>query len=240
MTGITCRDVSSIPPPDAVGLQDQDIERLLFEAEDRLRPSNIGPANSFNTSCLVDNGLDITSLNIPKLASGGTLQPYVRQQSDFAVVDTARIANHPTQNLPAKVASTGFNLSKSSSKDRSTAGSDWFDLPKTELTPGLKRDLQLLRMRSVLDPKRHYKKDGGRARPPPYSQVGTIIEGPTEFFSSRIAKKDRKKSFVEEALAQERENKRFEAKYRGIQTHKQSGKHSFYKNLRAKRSSKGK
>ena len=120
-------------------------------------------------------------------------------------------------------------------KDKPTAGSAWFDLPKTELTTELKRDLQLLRMRSVLDPKRHYKKESGKAGPPQYSQVGTIVEGPTEFFSSRIAKRDRKKTFVEEALAVERENKRFEAKYRNIQTLKQSGKQSYYKNLRAKR-----
>ena len=66
-------------------------------------------------------------------------------------------------------------------------------------------------MRSVLDPKRHYKKENGKAQPPKYSQVGTIIEGRTEFFSGRIAKKDRKKTFVEEVLDQERHNKRFES-----------------------------
>ncbi|GMF76014.1 unnamed protein product [Aspergillus oryzae] len=118
--------------------------------------------------------------------------------------------------------------------------SNWFDLPQTELTPELKRDLQLLRMRSVLDPKRHYKKENGKAQPPKYSQVGTIIEGRTEFFSGRIAKKDRKKTFVEEVLDQERHNKRFESKYREIQTGKQSGKKSFYKHLQAKRRAKGK
>lgn len=128
----------------------------------------------------------------------------------------------------------------SSFQDKPTAGSDWFDLPKTELTTELKRDLQLLRMRSVLDPKRHYKKEGGKARPPQYSQVGTIIEGPTEFFSSRIAKRDRKKTFVEEALAAEQGNKRFEAKYKDIQSVKQSGKRSYYKNLRAKRNTRSK
>jgi hypothetical protein len=95
-------------------------------------------------------------------------------------------------------------------------------------------------MRSVLDPKRHYKKENGKAYPPKYSQVGTIIEGPTEFFSGRIARKDRKKTFVEEVISQERETRRFESKYRDIQTSKQSGKKSFYKNLQAKRRAKGK
>lgn len=102
------------------------------------------------------------------------------------------------------------------------------------MTPELKRDLQLLRMRSVLDPKRHYKKEG-KTKPPEFSQVGTIVEGPTEFFSGRIAKRDRKRTFVEEAMATERETRRFKSKYNDIQTTKRSGKKAFYKDLRSKR-----
>ena len=40
---------------------------------------------------------------------------------------------------------------------KATAGSDWYNLPKTVVTPELKRDLQLLKMRDVLDPKRFCK-----------------------------------------------------------------------------------
>lgn len=108
------------------------------------------------------------------------------------------------------------------------------------MTPEFKRDLQLLRMRSVLDPKRHYKKENGKAKPPAFSQMGTVIEGPTEFFSARIAKKDRKKTFVEEAMGLERETRRFESKYNDIQVTKRSGKKSYYKDLRSKRGRKSK
>jgi hypothetical protein len=38
-----------------------------------------------------------------------------------------------------------------------TAGKKWFDMPATEITPTIKRDLTLLQMRNVLDPKRHYR-----------------------------------------------------------------------------------
>ena len=93
-------------------------------------------------------------------------------------------------------------------------------------------------MRSVLDPKRHYKKEGGKAKAPEYSQVGTIIEGATEFFSARIAKKDRKKNFVEEALAGESENGRFKRKYDEVQASKTSGKKAYYKAVQAKRARK--
>lgn len=95
-------------------------------------------------------------------------------------------------------------------------------------------------MRSVLDPKRHYKKENGKAKPPEFSQVGTVIEGPTEFFSARINRKDRKRTFVEEALATERETKRFKSKYNELQSAKRSGKKSFYRKLRAQRTGKGK
>lgn len=112
-------------------------------------------------------------------------------------------------------------------------------MPKTDLTPQLRRDLQLLKMRNVLDPKRHYKKDNSRNDVPEYSQVGTVIEGATEFYSSRIKNKDRKQTILEEVAAQEQDGGRFNRKYQEIVTSKASGKKNFYKALMAKRS-KGK
>lgn len=120
-------------------------------------------------------------------------------------------------------------------KEKPTSGPKWFNLPKTVVTPELKRDLQILRLRSVLDPHRHYKKENGKANIPEYSQVGTIVEGPTEFFSARITKKDRKKNFAAEVMAAEKESGRFKRKYAEIQAAKTSGKKAHYKNLKAKR-----
>ena len=120
-------------------------------------------------------------------------------------------------------------------KKKATAGKNWFDLPRTELTPQLKRDLQLIKMRNVLDPHRHYKKDGGKMKPPEYSQVGTIMEGATEFYSCRIENKKRKRTFVEEVLAGEQETGRYKKKYLELQGRKTSGKKAFYQALKAKR-----
>jgi hypothetical protein len=100
--------------------------------------------------------------------------------------------------------------------------------------------LQLLRMRSILDPKRHYKKEGKKELAPEFSQVGTVIEGPGEFFSGRITKKERKKNLVDETLALERDTGRFGGRYTDVQSAKQSGKKAFYKNLKAKRKPRGK
>jgi len=118
---------------------------------------------------------------------------------------------------------------------KATAGPMWFDMPRIDLTPELKRDMQLLKMRGVLDPKRHYKKENGKAKAPEYAQIGTVIEGNTEFFSARINKRDRKRTLVEEVLAGEANSGRFKRKYDEIQASKTSGKKAFYKALKAKR-----
>lgn len=90
-------------------------------------------------------------------------------------------------------------------------------------------------MRNVLDPHRHYKKDGSRTLAPEYSQVGTIVEGPTDFFNARLEKRERKETFADEVLAGEQKNGRFKNKYGEIQTKKTSGKKAHYKALMEKR-----
>ena len=121
-------------------------------------------------------------------------------------------------------------------KEKARAGDQWFNLPRTDLTPELKRDLQLLRMRSVLDPKRHYKKDNANGQAPGFSQVGTLIEGPTEYFSARIPYTERKRTLLEEVLVGEASTGRFKRKYNNVQAARSSGKIAFYKKLKEKRS----
>jgi len=83
--------------------------------------------------------------------------------------------------------------------------------------------------------RRHYKKDNSKGKLPPFSQVGTVVQGPTEWYSSRINKKDRAKNFVEETMAVEQNTGRFKRKYDEIQGSKTSGKKAHYKSLKAKR-----
>lgn len=86
--------------------------------------------------------------------------------------------------------------------------------------------------------RRHYKKDSGKGKLPPFSQVGTVVQGPAEWYSSRINKKDRAKNFVEETMAVEQDTGRFKRKYDEIQGSKTSGKKAHYKSLIAKRKRK--
>ena len=116
-----------------------------------------------------------------------------------------------------------------------SAGASWYNLPKTVVTPQLKRDLQLIRMRSVLDPHRHYKKDNTRDTIPQFSQVGTMVEGPTDYFSARIPKSKRHKTLVESVMAAEKESGRMKKKYGEVQDRKASGKKGHYKRMMERR-----
>ncbi|KAJ6763082.1 hypothetical protein OIU79_023763 [Salix purpurea] len=91
-------------------------------------------------------------------------------------------------------------LRKSQCKD--TLGKDWFDMPAPNITPELKRDLQLLKLRSAIDPKRHYKRGDPKSKDlPKYFQVGTVVESATDFYSGRLTKKERKATIADELLS---------------------------------------
>ena len=78
----------------------------------------------------------------------------------------------------------------------------------------------MIKMRSILDPKRHYKTEDVKAQTPEFSQIGTIIEGPTDFYSSRLLNNALRKTFAGEVLAMEameRSTGRFCSKFIDVQ-----------------------
>ncbi|KAK0366707.1 dTDP-fucopyranose mutase [Friedmanniomyces endolithicus] len=211
-------------------LSDGQIEKLLTRATARLQQKD-------NTQELATSHPK-QHFNFPKLNTGKLEKPYISTKGDVATVDAKRLLEEKQRkqaNMVRKVEDPMMVKKAAIETKKATAGTQWFNLPRTDLTPQLKRDLQLLKMRNVLDPHRHYKKDGGKMQAPEYSQVGTIIEGPTEFFSGRIENKQRKKTFVEEVLAGEQETGRFKRKYGELQGRKTSGKKAFYKAMKANR-----
>lgn len=107
-------------------------------------------------------------------------------------------------------------------------------MPKTEMTDEVKRDLQVLKMRHILDRKRHYKKMGKRPDPK-YFQIGTLIESPTEFFSARINKKDRKQTIVDELMASDELKQYYKRKHTEVQERTNSGGKKHFKKLKAQR-----
>lgn len=68
-----------------------------------------------------------------------------------------------------------LNLSLVSQKERAkTKGSDWYNLPATKKTEEVMKDLEVLQMRSALDPKRFYKNNDMKTLPK-YFQVSRQV-----------------------------------------------------------------
>ncbi|KAL8928027.1 MAG: hypothetical protein Q9208_002102 [Pyrenodesmia sp. 3 TL-2023] len=216
----------------------EEMKRMLRNAEQQLT----GP--SLNTSGAQVHGVhddDLSPHSLPKLQNNVTSEYYLTVRHGVARVDSSRIVDSDERRLASQSLSRASSVLPKTAKAKGqeqSSGPEWFHMPRTKLTPDLKRDLQLLKMRSTLDPKRHYKKDNQKPLIPEYSQIGTILEGPSEYYSSRISKRDRKRSFVEEVLAAEEGSRRFANKYNEIQISKTSGRRGYYDQLKQKRSRK--
>ncbi|KAF2107507.1 Fcf2 pre-rRNA processing-domain-containing protein [Lophiotrema nucula] len=203
-------------------LSPEDIRQLLSEAEARMRNKQQPASQSSN-------------IKLPRLQAN-VEHKYLKSDG---TIDQSKLVNENDRVLAdrtvKKIEDPAAYKKKKLEEKKATAGTDWYNLPRTELTPELRRDLQLLKMRGVLDTKRFYKKTDSKSDVPAFSQVGQIIEGPTEYYTGRINNKDRKRTFVEEVLAQEEQTGKFKKKYNEIQKMKTSGKKAFYNALKAKR-----
>ncbi|KAI1847776.1 hypothetical protein JX265_009204 [Neoarthrinium moseri] len=202
-----------------VDLTDGDVERLLKEAEARL-----------SAKASSQNGKSLTIPSNMEVKQAGT-QP----TPDATTAPAADDSKAKAEELSVRVPKPRLSNKEFVQQTKASAGSAWYNLPKTDLTPGLARDLKLLKMRNVLDPKRFYKKDSSKASVPEFSQVGTIVEGPTEYFSARMTKKERKRTLLEEVMETEASNRKFKSKYGEIQAAKTSGKKGYYKKMTQKR-----
>eukprot|EP00505_MAST-04D_sp_SCG-Rhode-Island_P001344 Stramenopile-MAST_4_protein_1344 len=83
----------------------------------------------------------------------------------------------------------------------------FFEFKTPHMTDEIKRDLELIKMRSFIDPKRFYKKSDGKRKLPTEFQLGTVIEGAGEYKSSRLTKKQRRANIAEELYSDKRARK---------------------------------
>ncbi|KAL2270451.1 hypothetical protein VTJ83DRAFT_2635 [Remersonia thermophila] len=202
-----------------LGLPDDEIDRLLSEAEARLASNGSAEAGA----------VVAVPAAAPKTAA-------VPAAPDAPGAGEQTAASESQTEKPEKLSVRVPQLPQKQKKGpKDTLGPDWFNMPRTELTPELKRDLQALRMRDVAAlGKQFFKKDSRKPLVPEYCQVGTIIAGATDGQSNRLTRKERKRTIVEEILASDNV-KKLKSKYLDIQQHKRSGKKEFYKKLVAGR-----
>ncbi|KAL7784649.1 Fcf2 pre-rRNA processing domain-containing protein [Trichoderma ceciliae] len=179
-----------------------------------------------------DNDIQRLLQQAEQRLSGGCIVP--RQAS--TALAAAKPAGEDGNALPRKQEKAEVRVPRaqiaSERKGKNTAGPEWFDLPKTNLTPEFKRDWQLLRMRNVLDPK--HQRKALRSSVPEYSQVGRVIASPTDPYSARLGSREKKKSLLEGIMSVHNDTK-LETKYFSIQEKKREGRKAFYKSVVAKR-----
>lgn len=96
-----------------------------------------------------------------------------------------------------------------------TKGKDWFNMHPPQMTPEIRHDLQVLQMRSALDPKHFYKKNDLKVLPK-YFHIGKVLDSPAEYYSGRLTKKERKKTIVDELMADAEFSRYNKRKYKQI------------------------
>ncbi|CAE6463195.1 unnamed protein product [Rhizoctonia solani] len=116
---------------------------------------------------------------------------------------------------------SGKQLTKRERKEMklATAGPQWFDLPAPNDSdrPRLARELEALRLRNALDPKRFYRKDaeGSKREMPKYFAIGKVVDAATPFrdadHSQNLTRAERKRTIVEE-LVEDAEARRYAKK----------------------------
>ncbi|XP_019523124.1 PREDICTED: deoxynucleotidyltransferase terminal-interacting protein 2 isoform X1 [Hipposideros armiger] len=160
------------------------------------------------TSSSIDPGLSIKQLgglyinfNADKLQSNKTLTQIKEKKKNEMLQKSVITPDFEKNYCVPPYRESKYQLQKKRRKERQkTAGDGWFGMKAPELTDELKNDLKVLKMRAGMDPKRFYKKND-RDGFPKYFQIGTIVDNPADFYHSRIPKKQRKKTIVEELLA---------------------------------------
>lgn len=124
---------------------------------------------------------------------------------------------------PKATESKSYALAKENKNKNQHVGptnEEWFTLPTPtgEFAHRVQRDLQLIKHRASLDPKRHYKKE--KWNPPERFAVGTIVEDKSEYFSGRLPRKQRGETMLSTLLKDTDSRSYLKRKYGEIQNEK--------------------
>ncbi|KAJ2161730.1 rrna-processing protein fcf2 [Coemansia sp. RSA 552] len=223
---------------------DTELDQLLQQARQDLQRKQDSEAERQSKAKGAAQGLSVPMRLHTGDMSRGTHPLKLDEVTGMAQLDTSKIhdadsgtaARKSTVSgeLEAKMMQTDPTVKRKSPKEAAkereqTAGKSWFGMKAPVMTDELKNDLRVLQLRNVLDPKRFYKKSAMTKEVPKYFEVGTIVEGPTEFYSSRMTRKQRRSNLVDELLADKKARDYFKSKVSEIHAHNASGGRHWYK-----------
>jgi hypothetical protein len=141
---------------------------------------------------------------------------------------TTKSTTTTTNFMPTNYAAYSFKLGKKRAPDLS-AGRGWFGMMSCEVTDQVKTDMQVIRNRTYLDPKRFYKKADKFGK---HVQVGTVIEGAAEYYSSRLTNKERRSNLTQEIMADPDSSSYAKRKFTKIQHERQAATEYHHKHKR--------
>ncbi|CAH8653516.1 unnamed protein product [Heterobilharzia americana] len=81
--------------------------------------------------------------------------------------------------------------------ERKSKLSNWFDLPRPDVTEEDRDDLELIRLRRAISSDTHVRKSDGKSS---YFQRGVVVDDPGSFYD-RLPRKQRGKTLVDELLS---------------------------------------
>ncbi|KAH7827181.1 putative Fcf2 pre-rRNA processing [Monocercomonoides exilis] len=73
----------------------------------------------------------------------------------------------------------------------------WASMESSKTDESVEKDLRFLELRKYASKKQFYKSTGMKEKPKTF-QIGTVMEGPGEYFSGRLTKKQRQKTLLDE------------------------------------------
>ena len=94
----------------------------------------------------------------------------------------------------------------STTQKKKPANDKWWELPEQEITPEVRRELEIIKMRNYLNPKRFYKANDSKRLPSRF-QFGTIISGAFESTKQDLTRAERRETIAGELMADRRTRK---------------------------------
>lgn len=85
-------------------------------------------------------------------------------------------------------------------QEKATTKEGWFDMKAPEMTEELEADIEAMQMRGSTASWSAYKKKDHK-NTPKFFQIATVEDSPLDFYHSRIPRKERKRTIVDELLA---------------------------------------
>ncbi|KAG8931292.1 hypothetical protein FRC02_002966 [Tulasnella sp. 418] len=172
----------------------------------------------------LDPGLSADRSYFDITSSASDVPTLVRDLGTEAV----ELANQKATIKPPELAPFEKTISKKRKNElrSATAGPGWFDLPAPAAAdiPKLYREVEAMRMRNGMDPKRFYRRDPGEGKGikglPKYFAIGKVIDTPTPFNTAsedNLPKAERKRTLVEELVADSEARSYSKKKFKELQ-----------------------